>query len=107
MFLFNLSQVFVQFDTFILWNSGYTARKKTQCSVQLNRNKVRQGIRPLTGKIMQSLFSYFQYYFNHYLMPLFHQRIKPRSCRRPLIVHSRLKKDKNGREYWVGTEVWD
>ena len=41
------------------------------------------------------------------LMPLFHQRIKPRSCRRPLIVHSRLKKDKNGREYWVGTEVWD
>ena len=42
-----------------------------------------------------------------YLMPLFHQRIKPRSCRRPLIVHSRLKKDKNGREYWVGTEVWD
>ena len=41
------------------------------------------------------------------LMPLFHQKIKPRSCRRPLIVHSWLKKDKNGREYWVGTEVWD
>ena len=41
------------------------------------------------------------------IMPLFHQKIKPRSCRRPLIVHSRLKKDKNGREYWVGTEVWD
>ena len=40
-------------------------------------------------------------------MPLFHQRIKPRSCRRPLIVHSRLKKDKNGREYWVGFKVWD
>ena len=41
------------------------------------------------------------------LMPLFHQQIKPRSCRRPLIVDSRLKNNKNGREYWVGTEVWD
>ena len=41
------------------------------------------------------------------LMPLFHQKIKPRSCRRPLIVDSRWKNNKNGREYWVGTEVWD
>ena len=40
------------------------------------------------------------------LMPLFHQKIKPRSCLGPLIVHSRWKKDKNGREYWVGIEVW-
>ena len=42
-----------------------------------------------------------------FLMPLFHQKIKPRSCRRPLIVDSRWKNNKNGREYWVGTEVWD
>ena len=41
------------------------------------------------------------------LMPLFHQKIKPQSCRRPLIVDSRLKNNKNGQEYWVGTEVWD
>ena len=41
------------------------------------------------------------------LMPLFHQKIKPRSCRRPLIVDSRWENNKNGREYWVGTEVWD
>ena len=41
------------------------------------------------------------------LMPLFHQKIKARSCRRPLIVDSRWKKNKNGREYWVGIKVWD
>ena len=41
------------------------------------------------------------------LMPLFHQKIKPRSCRRPLIVDSRWENNKIGREYWVGTEVWD
>ena len=41
------------------------------------------------------------------VMPVFHQKIKPRSCRRPLIVDSRWKNNKNGREYWVGTEVWD
>ena len=41
------------------------------------------------------------------LMPLFHQRIKPRSYRRPLILDSRWKKSKNGREYWVGFQVWD
>ena len=41
------------------------------------------------------------------LMPLFHQKIKPQSCRRPLIVDSRWENNKNGREYWVGTEVWD
>ena len=41
------------------------------------------------------------------VMPLFHQKIKPRSCRRPLIVDSRWENNKNGREYLVGTEVWD
>ena len=41
------------------------------------------------------------------VMPLFQQKIKARSCLGPLIVHSRWKKNKNGREYWVGTEVWD
>ena len=38
---------------------------------------------------------------------LFHQKIKPRSCRRPLIMDSRWENNKNGREYWVGTQVWD
>ena len=41
------------------------------------------------------------------VMPLFHQKIKPQSCLGPLIVDSRWKNNKNGREYWVGTEVWD
>ena len=41
------------------------------------------------------------------VMPLFHQRIKPQSCLGPLIVGSRWKKSKNGREYWVSFTVWD
>ena len=38
-----------------------------------------------------------------YLMPLFHQRIKPRSCRRPLIVGS-LGKNGKKIDQWGGRQ---